>query len=67
MKKEFTWGFHGGAVDRNPPAIAGDQGSRTTPQAAKQLSPCATTTESCTPQPVLHKGNHRSEKPMHHN
>ena len=27
MKKEFIWGFRGGAVDRNPPANAGDMGS----------------------------------------
>ena len=27
MKKEFIWGFHGGAVDRNPPADAGHTGS----------------------------------------
>ena len=31
MKKEFIWGFHGGAMDRNPPANAGDQGSQTIP------------------------------------
>ena len=41
--------FPGGTVVKNPPAIAGDTGSSPgpgkIPQAAEQLSPCATTTE----------------------
>ena len=42
-------GFPGGAVVKNPPANAGDTGSKPRsgkiPHAAEQLSPCATTTE----------------------
>ena len=46
---KIWWDFPGGAVARNPPANAGDVGSSPgpgrSPQAAEQLSPCATTTE----------------------
>ena len=43
--------FPGGAVDRNPPAKAGDTGSTPglgkIPQAAEPLSPCTTTEPTC--------------------
>ena len=43
-------GFPGGSVEKSPPASAGDVGSipdlGKIPQAAEQLSPCATSAES---------------------
>ena len=48
-KERERIGLPGGAVVKNPPANAGDTGSDPwsgkIPHAAKQLSPCATTTE----------------------
>ena len=45
----MSWGFPGGAVVKNPPANAGENGfepwSGKIPHAAEQLSPLATTTE----------------------
>ena len=54
--------FPGGAVDKNPPAKAGDMGSIRSlgrvHTASEQLSPCTTTTKPVCLEPVL-----RSEKP----
>ena len=54
--------FPGGAVDKNPPAKAGDMGSIPSlgrfHNASEQLSPCTTATKSVCLEPVLH-----SEKP----
>ena len=49
LKERRSGAFPGGAVVKNPPANAGDTGSKPwsgkIPHAAEQLSPCATTTE----------------------
>ena len=49
IKSNEVLDFPGGAVVKNPPAIAGDTWfdpwSRKTPHATEQLSLCATTTE----------------------
>ena len=66
-----TWeGFLGGPVVKNPAVNAGDMGSipEKILHAAGQLSLCATTTEDCTPEPMLHnKRSRRNEKPVHRN
>ena len=76
LKRELSW--TGGTADRNPPASAEDAGLILGPGRfhvpQSNESPCSTTTEpicsnyeACALEPVLHKRNHLSEKPVHCN
>ena len=58
----MKWGFPGGAVVKNPPAI--EPWSGKIPHAAEQLGPWATTAEPARLEPVLrNKRGRGSERP----
>ena len=71
-ENNVSWDFPGDPVVKTPLANAGGPGfhawSRKIPHATGQLSPCSTTTEAYTLEPMLHNTrSHHDEKPTHHN